>query len=126
MRANHTIAGFPPHQWVIALSLMIALIVLVSMGQKASEALGLYHEKRALQTEIDMQKSEQARLESRKAYVQTDAYIEQIARRELKLARPGEVVVVPLPTPQDTSLPKPQGDFGAGLREWWGQITGGR
>jgi len=45
------------------------------------------------------QKTQQLLL-TRRDYVKTDAYIEEVARNELKWSRAGEIVVVIMATPQ--------------------------
>jgi hypothetical protein len=53
--------------------------------------------------------SASATFEARKAFVQTDAYIEQAARSQLKFAYPGETLVVVSTgaTPMAEELPEP-------------------
>ena len=124
MRQRHSLF-LSPARWATLFSLLLAVFVLAGLAPKATEALALHQEARALRVEIERAQANIARLEKRKAYVQSDEYVELVARRELKLARPGEVVVVPAPAPQDFAPPTPPRDWGEGLREWWGQVTGG-
>lgn len=49
-----------------------------------------------LQAEVDDLADDVVALENRKAYVQTDEYIEKAAREEYKLSRPGDQVIVPM------------------------------
>ena len=47
-----------------------------------------------------MARSHQQKLLARRSYVASDLYVEEVARRELKWARPNEIVVVVMPTPE--------------------------
>jgi cell division protein DivIC len=64
--------------------------------------------------EVEMLRDQKARLEEVAAYVASDAYIEQEARRRLGYTRPGEIpfVVESPPLPTD----------GTEVGEWWQRL----
>lgn len=72
----------------------------------------LRNTKAELEAEVAALQEEVATLEAQKAFVQTDEYIEQAAREEFKLSRPGDQVVVPIfpeeerVAPQETAQPQ--------------------
>jgi cell division protein FtsB len=78
----------------------------------------LDRDEQRLQQEIAELQRQQVELEAIRGYLQTDEYIEGIARRVLGLVRPGETLVVvsssaaPTPTPED----QPAADA---RRPWW-------
>lgn len=55
-------------------------------------------------------KLEQAQLLAHRDYVQTDAYVEEVSRQELLMARPGDTLLVILPDKQVTSEEGQSGD----------------
>lgn len=79
---------------VITLAALFALSFLqkaVESQQAEAQAVALRQENRVIETA-------NAALEQRIAYMETDAYVERVAREELNLVRPGETsfVVVPV------------------------------
>jgi cell division protein FtsB len=91
-----------------AAALALAIFILVVLAQRLTSSIVLWQQTRQLQSEIETIKASTDRLERRKIYVQTDEYIELVARRDMKMVRPGEVAVigVPAPTPQPTDVPR--------------------
>ncbi|MCA1553277.1 MAG: septum formation initiator family protein [Chloroflexi bacterium] len=109
--------SFP--QLVGAAALALAIFILVVLAQRVTTTVVLWRQTQTLQAEIDAQHAESDRLEKRKRYVQTDEYIESVARRDMKLTKPGEVAVIgePAPTAQPSSTPLPNGS-------WWNAPSG--
>jgi cell division protein FtsB len=86
-----------PSQVFTAIALGLTLLILIVMAQRMTTTYTLWRQTQALQAEIEAARQETTRLEQRKRYVQSDEYIELIARRELKMAKPGEVTVIGVP-----------------------------
>jgi len=78
------------------IGLILAGYFLVGFGKVALVGHQLRNSKAALQAEVAALEQDVADLEAEKAFVQTDEYIEQAAREEFKMSRPGDQVVVPL------------------------------
>jgi hypothetical protein len=85
----------------IAISAGIVLVVVIVGGLgwafaqqlRLSQELG--EEARELEHAVATQKTRSAYLTATLEYVQTDAYVSQWAREEAKMAKPGEVVMIP-------------------------------
>jgi len=114
---------------VVTLTALFAL----SFLQKAVESQQAEAQAAALRQEIKAIEQANAALETRIAYMSTEAYVERVAREELNLVRPGETsyVVVPVgpratpvkPASADTprrSLP----DSRPPWLQWWDLFFG--
>jgi cell division protein FtsB len=71
---------------------------------------------------VDLQR-QQAELEAIREYLQTDEYIEGVARRVLGLVRPGETLVIVSSNPAPTAAPETQPDEEE-YRTWWEKLYG--
>ena len=109
--------GVSAQQVFNVLVVALAIFVLVILAQRVATSIVLWRQTQVLQAEIDAQRTEMERLQKRKQYVQTDDYVEAVARSDMKMAKPGEVAVIGtvLPTPQPTGTPP---------SSWWGQVVG--
>lgn len=95
-------------QITFAAILAIGLILAVNFSTRlaASRPLRDYYEN--VEAEIEALQIEQATLIAERDYTRSDAYVEQWARGEGKMVRPGEVLVVPIPvgsSAQSTPIP---------------------
>ncbi|MCA1554093.1 MAG: septum formation initiator family protein [Chloroflexi bacterium] len=97
-----------------AAALVLAIFILVVVAQRVTTTVVLWQQTQTLQSEIDAQRAESERLEKRKRYVQTDDYVELVARGDMKMLKPGEVAVIgePAPTAPPSGTPLPSGN-------WW-------
>lgn len=73
---------------------VLALALGFSLGRRATTIYQLRHEEAYLRQAVEEEKAETARLEARRTYVLSDAFVEEWARTVAKLTRPGEVRVV--------------------------------
>ncbi len=88
----------------IGLILGINFTTLIASGQPLQE---LYQQ---VTGEINRLKREQAELIVERDYAQSDGYVERWARDEGKMVKPGEILVVPVPSGnniQATPIPEP-------------------
>ena len=104
----------PIRQAIIAASLATCVLVGISFGRVAVEEYQLNRQEQLLQKDIVNLKRDNADLEARVKYLQTDTAIEMLARDELGWTKPGDtavVVIVPksnAPTVEASiALPKP-------------------
>jgi cell division protein FtsL len=67
-----------------------------------------------LQTEIDDLQSRYERLQALEQYLNSDEYIEEVAREQLGLVKPGETAFIVVPT-----QPSPAPEAGAVSDLWW-------
>ena len=113
---------------VIALAALLLAVPLTVEYLRQGEIRRQWETSRAqLQESLSTAEALNRELATRKAYVQSDAYVEEAARSELKMARPGDVVVVVVgtePAPEANQLGKPTGT--ATPAPWWRAVFGGR
>ena len=124
----------------IALGAGILLVVVIVGGlgwafvQQLSLAEELEEETRQLEQAVATQKAHQASLTATLVYVQTDTYVEEWAREEAKMARPGEVLLIPLegsgeaepaatPTVSTEETPPPIPEDEPFWEVWWEAVT---
>jgi cell division protein FtsB len=108
--------------------LAIALILAINFSSRIAATQPLQQTYDEVSAEIERLRQEQADLIVERDYVRSDAYVEQWARDEGKMVRPGEVLIVPVPSSTDvetapdesqiieveTSAPPPEP-----WRVWW-------
>lgn len=91
-------------QLVRAFTVIVIVAVVGGLGWAFGRQLLLWNrmhtEAQRLEAEVDAAAARNEDLVATLEYVQTDEYVEQWAREEARLARPGEVVVIPLEEPE--------------------------
>lgn len=99
--------------------IVIAVLVVGAIGWAFVEQLSLAQELRGearkLEGMVATREAERDALTATLAYVQSDAYVEEWAREEMKMAKPGEVVVIPVVSAERAepeSTPAAEGDDG--------------
>ena len=88
-------------------AIVLALALGFNLGRRATTIYQLRHEETYLRQAVEEEKAEAARLEARRTYVLSDAFVEEWARTVAKLTRPGEVRVVLLSEAQQPAELKP-------------------
>ena len=88
----------PLAQFVAIIALSISVFLIVDLGRRAAANYRVQREAYRLTQEVEAMHQHQAKLLARRTYVASDLYVEEVARNELKWARPGETVIVILPT----------------------------
>ncbi len=91
---------FPITQFIIVVAASLALFMLLGFTRRAARSYRVQQQKARLQAEYAALQQEHSQLVKRYQEVQTDAYVEQVARRELRWSRPGEKVVVIIAPPK--------------------------
>ena len=104
----------------------MAISMIVDFGRKATANYRVRREETRLEQEIAAERAKHEALLARREYVQTDEYVEHVAREELRWVRPGEIVVVPIPLnrepfPTPETSPAPTGSLPGEphWQEWW-------
>jgi cell division protein FtsB len=127
----------------IALGAGILLTVLIVGGlgwafvQQVSLAEELRGEVRQLEHAVATQEARQRYLTATLTYVHTDAYVEEWAREEARMAKPGEVVIIPLVeggAPQPVSTPESPSEADEPVPDddspfwvvWWEALVGSK
>jgi cell division protein FtsB len=85
----------------IGLSATITFTSRIATGQPILDAY------RNVQVEIEQLRQQQADLLAERDYVRSDAYVENWARSEGKMIRPGEVLIIPVPAAADIAQEAP-------------------
>ncbi len=104
----------------------MAISMIVDFGRKATANYRIQREEIGLEQEITAERAKHEALLAHREYVQTDEYVEQVAREEFKWVRPGEIVIVPipitrkpLPTPETLPAPGRLLQRESYRQEWW-------
>ena len=90
----------PIAHFIAVIVLSISLFLIIDFGRRAATGYRVRREEDRLRSQVEAANTTQEALLTRRDFVATDAYVEEIARNELKWSKPGEVVVVIMPTPQ--------------------------
>lgn len=108
----------------------VVLLAALAVGYFIFAAIGdallsqrLNQDEQRLQQEIAELQQQQTKLEAIRDYLQTDEYVEGIARRLLGLVRPGETLVIVSSSAAPTPSPEEQPDEGDDL-PWWERLYG--
>ncbi len=91
---------FPFTQFVAIVVITVCLFLVIDFGRRTASNYQIKAEESRLEAELADSQRQRADLQARLTYVQSDAYVEEIARTQLKWAREGETVVVVMATPQ--------------------------
>lgn len=86
-------------QMFSAAAIAFAIFIFVVQAQRLTANVVLWKQLQETQNEIKAGRAESDRLEQRKLYVQTNEYVESVARHDMKMSRPGEVSVIAVPVP---------------------------
>jgi len=98
----------PVAQFIAIIALSISIFLIVDLARRAAANYRVQREAYRLTQEVEAIREHQAKLLARRSFVASDLYVEEVARSELKWAKPGEMVIVVMPTPEAiTSQPTP-------------------
>ena len=98
---------FPLTQFIAIVVITISFFLVVDFARRTATIYRIKSEAARLEEEVAETRARSEALEARLRYVQSDAYVEEIARTQLKWAQPGETVVVVMATPQAVPTPPP-------------------
>lgn len=91
----------PPFTQYFALIVAVAcLFLVIDLGRRMATNYRVQREAEMLTEQVTLAKQHQAELLARRSYVASDLFIEEVARTELKWTKPGETIIVILPTPE--------------------------
>ena len=89
---------------ITVVTLTMVAILTVDFGRKALDNYRIQHQVEWLRQRVDQEKQTHEELTATLDYVNSDAYVEKIARERLKLVQPGKTSVVVVLEPAE-SLP---------------------
>lgn len=119
---------FPVAQFVAVIVLSITIFIVVGFAQRAAAGYHVTKEEEKLAAQLAALEENNKALLKKREYVQTDVYIEEIARNELKWSKPGETVIVVLTPPNAQNSIVPPSDAPTVVRpadtplNAWGQL----
>ena len=90
-------------QVMFAAILGIGLILAINFSARITAGQPIQAAYNRVRDEIQSLKQQQEQLTSQRDYVLSDAYVEQWAHSDGKMVRPGEVLVVPVPSGADAA-----------------------
>lgn len=109
---------------IIGLAAIILLIwLMMNINSRVSEYFHLSSERDKLGTEVSYLQATKIALQTNVAYATSDQAVEDWARKEAHMAKPGDKVVIPLTPasqtlqPQITATPTPQ--YVENWEVWW-------
>lgn len=109
-----------PARVVMAFTALLVLYFGATAAGNAIDSYRLDRERATLERDIARLQREHEQLVGLQAYLESDEYIETVARRELGLVMPGEPAVVVV-SPQRVVPGTFRGEEGAGNR-WWERL----
>ncbi len=90
---KNLISSFLTSTWVFVFILVLLLVFSVSLIREVMRKIEIQRQIAALEEKIDSLENDNKQLESLIAYLQTDDFIEEEARKKLSLKKPGEKVI---------------------------------
>lgn len=109
-------------RWAVVVVLLVIVPVVIGFNARLATVRQLRQDEARLRQAVATEQLRQADLQSLRAYVASDAYVEHWVRAEARMTRPGEVAVIPVaPTSSQINSPEPaSADAPASiLDEWW-------
>ncbi len=117
-RKNTIIKIFQSRIFLIIL-LLITIISALRLSNEIIKRNKINNEISRLKNQMQQLRNEQKSLSSLLNYLQSDAYIEEEARKKFNLAKPGEtIIVINNPTDNNNNVTKSSNDNV--INHWWG------
>jgi cell division protein FtsB len=109
---------------VILLAVGVVGYLLFSAVGDTLLSLRLSSDQQRLEQQISDLRQQHDRLQEIRDYLQTDAYIEGVARRVLGLVRPGETLVIVSSNVTPAPAATPGADAKTDTQSWWERLYG--
>jgi cell division protein FtsB len=103
---------------LIAAALLVVGFLALSTGRNVVRHYQLRQDERALRDELRQLDADETDLTAVREYLESDEYIEDVARRVLGLVRPGETLVI-VSGSERVALPTPAARIG---EPWWKEL----
>ena len=125
----------PPTDILAVLVSTAAVLFGLAFGGKLLEGYRLQRHNAMLRAEIGVRQEQQKELQQRLGYVQTPAYVEQVAREQYRWVKAGESLIIPIfphrpavePTPTPPTEPTTESSATRPVSywpEWWNLLAG--
>ena len=118
-------SGSPMGHIMLLLAIPLLAYLTFAVGSKALELYRLQERSREVRQEIDQLKDQNLALREQAEYLRSDSFIEDAARRQLGLIKPGDgsvILVAPSQAPEmssKTSTSPVSTGVRANWQEWW-------
>ncbi len=109
-------------RWVAALILVLIVPLAIGFNTRLSAIQRIHDDELRLRQQVADEQARHEDLERLSAYVASDAYVEHWARVDARMAKPGEVAVIPVASeamPADSSTSATPRMPSTILDEWW-------
>jgi cell division protein FtsB len=100
-KRHHGIVSLPRIVTIVTFTLVAFLVI--DFGRKALDSFQVERQVEWLREQVALEQERNEALHHRLEYVASDAYVEKIARERLQLIKPGERMVVVVPTNAEPS-----------------------
>ncbi|MEX0788809.1 MAG: hypothetical protein WD906_03305 [Anaerolineales bacterium] len=106
----------------------VGILILGDLNRRMADAERLERDAIALQMDVGLLETEHDRLQAAIAAVVDDAQVEAWARREAKMVRPGERLMIPVPVEGNSEPIRPAAETAEPLPSpwdvWWALLIG--
>ncbi len=122
MAGNKRESSYAFPRWLIVLALFVLIPLAADFNARIVTVQQMRQEEAQLTRDLATEQARQAQLQQQLEYVRSDAYVENWARVEARMARPGEIAVVPVapePTYTPVALATPAPQPSSPFDEWW-------
>jgi len=113
----------------LSLARIVIILAAIAVGYFVFSAAGdallshkLNQNEQQLRDQIDQLSRQQQELQAVRDYLNTNDYVEGVARQVLGLVRPGETLFFVNSNAQATPAPTPGGDLNATPQPWWERL----
>ncbi len=95
-------------QFVAIIVVTIAIFLIVDFGRRATAGYYISQAEKSLKADIQVELTRQAQLKERREQVKSDEYVEEWAREEAHMIRPGDqplLLITPESSPEGENMP---------------------
>jgi len=104
---------------IVGIAVCAAIYLGFTAGHYLLHNFQLRGEEARVRAEIAQLDRDQRQLEAVRQYLQSDEYVEDVARRTLGLVKPGETLVIVSSTAPETPTPTAAAESRTPAAEWW-------
>ncbi len=110
-------------QLIAVAAVAISVVFLLAFGGQIVEIYRLRSSLAAADQRVEGLRAEQVALEKTRVYVESDVFVDRVAREELNKVRPGDQrsIIVPQAAPEPTPTPGTRSGQGQGMPSYLGE-----
>ncbi len=117
-----------PKRWIVIGALVLGFLLLMGLFDRLTELSSLDRLESTIQSEVNQYTATVKALYTQIAFATSEMAVEEWAREEGHMAKPGDVLIVPVApggvTPQSVILPTPTPRAVANWEVWWALFFG--